>query len=143
MNWRGFAVRITLVAVALPVIGVFVFLLPWRSHLAFNVLVAAVSVIGSIEVVGLFGARRIPVSRFLAPVLAGTLPVAAYLQTAGIVPPGIELHLLSTAAVAGIILVARHHLPAQRPRCGRCSPMRAPRCSPCCTRPSSSPSSRA
>jgi phosphatidate cytidylyltransferase len=103
VNWRGFAVRISLVAVALPVIGAFVFLLPWRNHLAFNVLVAAVSVIGSIEVVGLFGARRIPVSRFLAPVLAGTLPVAAYLQTAGIVP-GIELQLLTTAAVAGIIL---------------------------------------
>ena len=104
MNWKGFAVRIAMVAVALPLIGVLVFLLPWRTHLALNLLIAAVSVIGSLEVVGLLGARRIPVSRFLAPALAGSLPVAAYLQTAGIVP-GVELHLLWTIAVAGIILV--------------------------------------
>jgi phosphatidate cytidylyltransferase len=104
VNWRSFAVRIAMVAVALPLIGVFVFLLPWQHHLAFNLLVAAVSVVGSLEVVGLLGARRIPVSRCLAPVLAGTLPVAAYLQTAGVLP-GIELHLLWTAAAAGIILV--------------------------------------
>jgi phosphatidate cytidylyltransferase len=104
VNWRGFTVRIAMVAVALPLIGVLVFLLPWRTHLAFNLLVAAVSVVGSLEVVGLLEARRIPASRFLAPVLAGSLPVAAYLQVSGIVP-GIELHLLWTVAVAGIILV--------------------------------------
>jgi phosphatidate cytidylyltransferase len=104
VNWKGFAVRISMVAVALPLLGVLVFLLPWRTHLAFNLLVTAVSVIGSLEVVGLLDARRIPVSRYLAPALAGTLPVAAYLQAAGIVP-GVELQLLMTAAVAGIILV--------------------------------------
>jgi phosphatidate cytidylyltransferase len=104
VNWKSFGVRIAMVAVALPLIGVFVFLLPWATHLAFNLLIVAVSVIGSLEVVGLLDARRIPVSRFLAPVLAGTLPVAAYLQTAGIVA-GIELHLLWTVAAAGIILV--------------------------------------
>ncbi len=104
MNWKSFGVRIAMVTVALPMIGVLVFLLPWRTHLAFNLLIMAVSVIGSLEVVGLLDARRIPVSRFLAPTLAGTLPVAAYLQATGIVP-GIELHLLWTVAVAGIILV--------------------------------------
>jgi phosphatidate cytidylyltransferase len=104
VNWKGFAVRIAMVAVALPLIGVLVFLLPWRTHLALNLVIAAVSVIGSLEVVGLLGARRIPVSRILAPALAGSLPVAAYLQAAGIVP-GVELHLLWTIAVAGIILV--------------------------------------
>jgi phosphatidate cytidylyltransferase len=104
VNWKSFGVRIAMVAIALPLIGVLVFLLPWRTHLAFNLLIMAVSVIGSLEVVGLLDARRIPVSRFLAPALAGTLPVAAYLQTTGIVP-GIELQLLMTVAVAGIILV--------------------------------------
>ncbi|OHD73682.1 MAG: hypothetical protein A2177_06040, partial [Spirochaetes bacterium RBG_13_68_11] len=104
MNWKSFGVRITMVAVALPLLGALVFLLPWQTHLAFNLLVTAVSVVGSLEVVGLLNARRIPVSRFLAPALAGTLPVAAYLQAAGIVP-GVELQLLTTAAAAGIILV--------------------------------------
>ena len=104
MNWKSFGVRIAMISVALPLIGALVFLLPWRTHLALNLLVAAVSVVGSLEVVGLLDARRIPVSRCLAPALAGTLPVAAYLQTAGILP-GIELHLLWTAAVAGIVLV--------------------------------------
>jgi phosphatidate cytidylyltransferase len=104
VNWKGFAVRIALVVVAFPVIGVFVFLLPWRTHLCLNLLVVAVSVVGSLEVVGMLGARRIPVSRYLAPGLAGTLPVAAWLQAAGYLP-GIELHLLWTATVVGIVLV--------------------------------------
>jgi len=94
-----------MVSVALPLIGVLVFLLPWQRHLALNVVVAAVAVVGSLEVVGLLGARRIPVSRWLAPALAGTLPVAAWLQAAGFAPPGVELHLLWTAAAVGVILV--------------------------------------
>lgn len=104
MNWRSFGVRIAMISVALPLIGVFVFVLPWRTHLALNLLVAAVSVIGSLEVVGLLGVRRIPVARRLAPVLAGTLPLAAWLQASGLVA-GFELHLLWTAAVALVILV--------------------------------------
>ncbi|HSV93062.1 MAG TPA: phosphatidate cytidylyltransferase [Desulfobacterales bacterium] len=104
MNWKGFAVRVGMVVVALPLIGVFVFLLPWRTHLALNSMIVVVTVIGSIEMVGLFAARRVPVSRVLAPVLAGTLPAAAYLQAAGLLP-GIELHLLWAVAVPGIILV--------------------------------------
>jgi phosphatidate cytidylyltransferase len=105
MNWKSFGVRIAMVSVALPLLGVLVFLLPRATHLAFNLLVTAVSVVGSLEVIGLLDARRIPVSRRLAPVLAGSLPIAAWLQTAGIVPAGIELHLLWTVAAAGIILV--------------------------------------
>jgi phosphatidate cytidylyltransferase len=105
VNWRSFGVRIAMVCVALPLLGVLIFLLPWQRHLVLNLLIVAVSVVGSLEVVGLLGARRIAVSRVLAPVLAGSLPVAAYLQAAGIVPPGIELHLLWTAAAAGIVLV--------------------------------------
>jgi len=103
-------VRMAMIAVALPLIGVFVFVLPWRTHLALNLLVTAVSVVGSLEMVGLLEARRIPVSRRLAPVLAGTIPVAAYLQASGVVA-GLELQLLMTTAVAGIILVRAIILP--------------------------------
>lgn len=104
MNWKGFAVRVGLVAVALPLIGVFVFLLPWRTHLALSAMVVAVSVIGSLETIGLLAARRVPVARVLAPALAGTLPAAAWVQAAGLLP-GVDLHLLCAAAVPGVILV--------------------------------------
>jgi phosphatidate cytidylyltransferase len=105
VNWRSFGVRVATVSVALPLLGVLLFLLPGWTHLGFNALVAAVAVVGSLEVVGLLAARRIPVSRYLAPVLAGTLPIAAWLQAAGIAPAGIELHLLWTTAVVGVVLV--------------------------------------
>jgi phosphatidate cytidylyltransferase len=104
VNWKGFAVRVGLVVVAFPLLGVFVFLLPWGTHLALNAMIVAVTVIGSIETVGLLAARRVPVSRVLAPVLAGTLPAAAWVQAAGLLP-GVEIHLLWAAAVPGIILV--------------------------------------
>ena len=105
MNWKSFGTRIAMVSVALPLLGVVIFLLPWQRHLVLTLLVAAVSVVGSLEVVGLLSARGIPVARRLAPALAGTLPIAAWVQAAGYLP-GVELHLLWTAAAAGVLLVA-------------------------------------
>jgi len=105
VNWKSFGTRIAMISVALPLLGVLIFLLPWQRHLVLNLLVAAVSVVGSLEVVGLLRARGIPVARRLAPALAGTLPIAAWVQAAGYLP-GVELHLLWTAAAAGMLLVA-------------------------------------
>jgi phosphatidate cytidylyltransferase len=52
---------------------------------------------------GLFAARRIRTSRRLAPILAGTLPAAAYLEMRGIIPPSAQG--LWLAAAFAILLV--------------------------------------
>jgi phosphatidate cytidylyltransferase len=104
VNWRSFLTRMLLVAVALPILGVFVFVVPQRTHLAFAILVAAVSVIGALEVRGLFEARGVPTSRWLAPALAGTLPILSWLEVSGLLPvPALEL--AGTAVAVGVILV--------------------------------------
>ena len=83
VNWKHFSIRILLVAVAFPVFGVLIFLLPHQSHLAFNLAVVAATALAAAEVAGLFAARRIRTSRRLAPILAATLPAAAYLEMRG------------------------------------------------------------
>lgn len=90
-------------AVAFPVFGALIFLLPQLGHLAFNAAVVAATVVGAFEVEGLFRAKKIRTARWLAPILAGTLPVAAYLETMGILPQA--AHGLWPVAALAILLV--------------------------------------
>ena len=103
MNWKHFLIRILLVAIAFPVFGALIFLVPQLGHLAFNAIVVVVTVIGAFEVEGLFRAKKIRTARWLAPLLAGTLPAAAYLEMMGIIPPA--SHGLAVAAALAILLV--------------------------------------
>lgn len=103
MNWKHFLIRILLVAVAFPVLGSLIFLVPQLGHLAFNAIVVAVTVIGAFEAEGLFRSKKIRTARWLAPVLGGTLPVAAYLETMGIIPQA--AHGLWLVAAFAILLV--------------------------------------
>ncbi|HVO37635.1 MAG TPA: phosphatidate cytidylyltransferase [Spirochaetia bacterium] len=103
MNWKTFLSRILLIAVAFPVIGALIFLLPQLHHLAFNLLVAGASVVGALETRALVEARKIPTARHLAPILAGTFPLVTWLQTAGYVPAAVEWYWL--AGTMGVILL--------------------------------------
>jgi phosphatidate cytidylyltransferase len=103
VNWKHFSIRILLVAVAFPVFGALIFLLPHQRHLAFNATAVAVTTLGAFETAGLFKARRVRTSRWLAPLLAGTLPTAVYLETRAIIPPA--AHGLWLAAAFAILLV--------------------------------------
>jgi phosphatidate cytidylyltransferase len=88
VNWKGFSLRVVLVIVALPVLGVLVLLLPHLYHLGFNVVVLGASVMGALEMAALFHSRKIPTSLTLAPILASTLPIGAYLEVAHVIPSG-------------------------------------------------------
>ncbi len=103
MNWKSFFSRIILVAVAFPLLGTLIFLLPWRLHLAFNAVVVAAAVIGAFETEFLFRNKGIPTSRLFAPLFAGTFPAVSYLEAAEILPGGFLLPWM--AAVFGILLV--------------------------------------
>ncbi len=116
MNWRHFLIRILLVVVAFPVFGALIFLLPQLGHLAFNAAVVAATIVGAFEVEGLFRAKKIRTSRWLAPILAGTLPVAAYLETIGIIPQAAHglwpVAALAILLVRSILFQANRSLPA-------------------------------
>jgi phosphatidate cytidylyltransferase len=72
-------------------------------HLAVNIVVVGVSLLGALEMAALFHARKIPTSSALAPLLGASLPAGAYLEVAGVFPAG-WLGLWMPAAL-GIILV--------------------------------------
>lgn len=103
MNWKGFATRLLLIAVAFPVLGALIFIVPQLHHLAFNLAVAAACIVGALEARALFEGRGISTARYLAPALAGTLPLSVWLEVAGLIPARWALAWL-TASV-GIILV--------------------------------------
>ncbi len=88
MNWRSFLLRILLVGVAFPVLGVLILALPQLRHLGFNIVVTLATVAGAFETAGLFKARKIPTSPRLAPILSATLPAGAWLELADFVPAG-------------------------------------------------------
>jgi phosphatidate cytidylyltransferase len=103
VNWKGFLSRMLLIGVAFPVLGVLILVLPQLHHLGFNIVVVAASVLGCMEMVALFRARRIPTSAIIAPILAATLPAGTYLEIMGILPAG--WMLLWLPAALGVILV--------------------------------------
>jgi phosphatidate cytidylyltransferase len=103
VNWKGFASRLVLIAVAFPVLGALIFLVPQLHHLLLNAAVIAACVIGALETSRLFETRGLRTMRILAPVLAGTLPASVWLEVAGIIAPGWTRAWF--AASGGIILV--------------------------------------
>jgi phosphatidate cytidylyltransferase len=103
VNWKGFQSRILLIGVAFPVLGVLILALPHLHHLGFNLVVIYASVMGALEMCALFRSRNIPTSRYLAPILAATLPIGAYLEVAGVISP--EWMRAWLPAALGIILV--------------------------------------
>jgi phosphatidate cytidylyltransferase len=103
VNWKAFSSRILLIAVAFPVLGALIFLVPQLHHLLFNAAVAAACVIGALETRGLFEARGAAPMKVLAPLLAGTIPASSWLEVAGLIPAGWAHAWL--AACMGIILV--------------------------------------
>jgi phosphatidate cytidylyltransferase len=103
VNWKGFGFRIGLIAVTFPLLIIFIFFLPGFTHLAFNIALVAVTVIGAFESEALMRARGISTSRVFVPLFAGTLPALTYLEVAGIIPP--EGLPLGTALVFSVVLV--------------------------------------
>ncbi len=103
MNWKGFLSRIGLISFAFPLLIVLIFFLPGLTHLAFNIALIAVTIVGAFETEALMRARGMPTSRWFAPLFAGALPVLTYLEAAGVLPP--EGLPLGTAAVFAVVLV--------------------------------------
>lgn len=103
MNWKAFSSRLLLIVVAFPVLGVLIFVLPHYHHLVFNIAAVAACVIGALETRGLFEARGITTAGYLASVLAGTLPLSAWLEVAGWIPAAWGRAWMAVAI--GVILV--------------------------------------
>jgi phosphatidate cytidylyltransferase len=91
-----------LVGIAFPLLGVIILLLPHVHHLAVNLVVVGVSLLGGLEMAALFRARRIPTSSVLAPIFGASVPAGVFLEVAGVLPVG-WLGIWMPAAL-GIIL---------------------------------------
>lgn len=90
--------------IGIPFIVCVVLFLPYLNHLAFNILVTAAVVIGSMETAGFFKSRGIPSGRVLPIICSALFPIAAYLEIAGII--GASVADLALPLVLWIILLA-------------------------------------
>jgi phosphatidate cytidylyltransferase len=102
VNWKGFLIRVVLVAVAFPVFAVLILVLPQLHHLAFNIVVVLATVTGALEMSALFRARKIPTSSVLAPVLSACFPIGAWLELSGYFPAWLGIWM---PAAVGILLL--------------------------------------
>jgi phosphatidate cytidylyltransferase len=99
-------VRVLLVAAALPLFFVLIYLLPYLHHLALNAGAVVVSVLGALELERLLAAKGVPRVRGLG-VLGAAIPAAAYLEVQGVLPPaGAQAVLAGVVAVAFLTLLA-------------------------------------
>ena len=102
MSRGNLGVRVALATVALPVVFVLIYLLPYHRHLAVNLGVVAVTAAGALEMERLLAARGAARFRALA-LLSATIPAAAYLEIMGLIAP-FWFQLLVVALVCGTLL---------------------------------------
>jgi phosphatidate cytidylyltransferase len=82
-----FWLRLLTFTVGVPLFFALVFLLPHLHHLALNVVVTAVAVLGGLELAGLLRSKGLAATR-AGPWLGALLPASAYLELGGWLPSG-------------------------------------------------------
>lgn len=94
-NWVQ---RLILFVFAFPAIAVLILFVPFMKNIGVNILLIAVSVIGTSEMGRLLAARGIPIRTGIVAALGGVLPLLTYLYVLEIFPPRGVL-------IGGIILI--------------------------------------
>jgi phosphatidate cytidylyltransferase len=105
VNSGRFWPRLVTFAVGLSVFYGLIFRLPHLHHLAFNLLAAAATVLGGLELARLLAGKGLPFVK-AASWLGALLPAAAYLEIEGRLPPGslwAALLLLAGGALAATV----------------------------------------
>lgn len=90
--------RLLLFVLALPTIFCLIFFLPYFHHLALNIAIMAVSVIGSFELVKIFKAKGINIPYALGALLGLLCPLTAYLELIGIFPRFFVIYVITIAS---------------------------------------------
>jgi phosphatidate cytidylyltransferase len=85
---KNFWARVLILVIIFPLLFLVIFVVPFLHHLLFNVLVTAVAAAGAFEVSRMFEKKGMAVLRRAAPLLAATLPAAAYLEEIAVLPAG-------------------------------------------------------
>lgn len=83
---NAFLKRLVLSVIALPAVYVLSVVVTGYNHLGMAILVAAVMAGGAAETGALLRGAGVPASRILVPLAAATIPLAAYLELAGLLP---------------------------------------------------------
>ena len=95
--------RVLMISVALPVFFVIIYVVPYYSHLVFNLVVIGSTTIGAIEIQGLLQKKNIRSYKWLAPILGGTIPLVSYLEITGILRP--QSTLLWIVLAVAVVLI--------------------------------------
>ncbi|RKX77315.1 MAG: phosphatidate cytidylyltransferase [Spirochaetes bacterium] len=88
--------------VAIPAIGALILLLPFHHHLALNLAIVAVTIIGAFETAGFFYKKGYPVDKYVS-FFSGLLPLAAYIEISGLLTTSI-LEITFTIIITVILL---------------------------------------
>ena len=81
---RRFYRRLLLVSISFPLFFVFLVLIPQYNHLAFNLVVVAITCLGAFELEMFFRRKKIPTFGFLAPILGAFIPLVTYFEIIGV-----------------------------------------------------------
>ncbi len=100
---KNFWARVLTLVIFFPLLAAVIFPLGFLHHLVFNAIVAAVAVLGALEMKKMFEKKGMPVMRVVAPLLAATLPAAAYLEETALLPAGFLTFWI--AVLLGVFIV--------------------------------------
>ncbi len=85
--------RVLMFIISIPSLIAIILFLPHFNHLALNIILLAVSIIGTLEVSNLIKLEKNILEKILPPIIGGSIPLFTYLELMDILPKG-SLHLL-------------------------------------------------
>ncbi|HAK44385.1 MAG TPA: phosphatidate cytidylyltransferase [Spirochaeta sp.] len=95
---NNLAKRVLLGVVAIPLLIALIFLLPHHSHLALNIVLLALSVIGGLEARNFFTKRKTILNPVKAALIAGVFPLFSIFFVLGVLPERMIIALLTVSA---------------------------------------------
>ena len=87
--------------IGVPAVLAVILALPFYNHIVLNIIIAAVAILGTMEMQNMLVKKELRTDKYLVPILAGLFPIAAYLEISEI----IDYRVTATVVFSAFIIV--------------------------------------
>jgi phosphatidate cytidylyltransferase len=95
--------RLLMFFIGVPAVLAVILALPFYNHIVLNILLAAVAILGTMEMQNMLAKKGLLTGKYLLPILAGLFPITTYLEISGIIDSRVTMTIVFSAFI--IILI--------------------------------------
>lgn len=89
--------------IGVPAVLAVILALPFYHHIALNILLTAVAILGTMEMQNMLAKKGLHTDKYLVPIFAGLFPIAAYLEISEIIDSRVTMTVVLSAFIIVLI----------------------------------------